>query len=146
MTAVEQIGFALKHVENQTNTICMTAVQQNGMALRFVENKTDTIRMTAIKQNESALRYVLFALVEHESKNQMGLYCGVVQQNGLALRCVLPENQTYAVCISAVRQNGLALQHVKNQTKTICTMVCENKKLASVYVRDRMVNSVFNYF
>ena len=36
MTAVQQNGYALEYVENQTEGICMAAVQQDSNALLYL--------------------------------------------------------------------------------------------------------------
>ena len=40
LKAVQQNGWVLQFVENQTEKICLEAVKQNGRALKFVENQT----------------------------------------------------------------------------------------------------------
>ena len=37
--AVQQDGYALRHVHNQTEELCKLAVQQDGYALQYVSDK-----------------------------------------------------------------------------------------------------------
>ena len=56
--AVRECGYALRYVENQTDTICKLAVQQNGGALQYVIKQTDEICRLAIQQNDYATQFV----------------------------------------------------------------------------------------
>jgi hypothetical protein len=51
LAAVEQDGFALEYITDQTDEICLKAVQQNGFALRHIKNQTIELCDTAYKQN-----------------------------------------------------------------------------------------------
>jgi hypothetical protein len=53
-----QNGEMIKHVENQTEAMCMAAVQQDGYALCCVENQTETICRAAVARHPGARRYV----------------------------------------------------------------------------------------
>jgi hypothetical protein len=56
--AVEQNGYAIEYVKEQTEAICMAAVKQNGNALYNVKEQTEAICIAAVKQNGYALQYV----------------------------------------------------------------------------------------
>ena len=56
--AVEQDGFALQFVSEQTEAICVKAVEQDGFALRYVAEQTEAICIKAVEQKGYALRYV----------------------------------------------------------------------------------------
>ena len=56
--AVQQNGYALRYVHNQTEELCKLAVQQNGYALRYVHNQTEELCKLAVQQNGYALQYV----------------------------------------------------------------------------------------
>lgn len=56
--AVQQDGYALLHVQNQTEEICKLTVQKNGYALGCVQNQTEEICKLAVQQNGGALCYV----------------------------------------------------------------------------------------
>jgi hypothetical protein len=145
--AVQQNGYALKYVKNQTDEICnlaviqnpytvyyvkdqteeicKLAVQQNGIALRHVKEKTEEICKLAVQQNGEALKYV---------KNQTEDICKIaVQQNGEALKYV--KNQTEYICKIAVQQNGSALYYVKDQTEEICKMAVQKNSEELKYVK-----------
>jgi len=55
---VKYNGLDLKHIQNQTDEICLMAVKQNGLALKYVKNQTSEICKTAVAQNGDALKYV----------------------------------------------------------------------------------------
>ncbi len=58
LVAVEQNGYALRYVKEQTEAICLVAVEQNGFALQYVKEQTEAICRVAVEQNGDALRYV----------------------------------------------------------------------------------------
>jgi hypothetical protein len=51
MAAVQQNGYAIKYVNDQTFDLCMAAVQQNGGALVHVKDQTFHICMAAVQQD-----------------------------------------------------------------------------------------------
>lgn len=55
---VQEDGFALKRIKNQTHELCMAAVQQNGYSLKFVKEQTPEICMAAVQGCGPALKYV----------------------------------------------------------------------------------------
>jgi hypothetical protein len=56
--AVEQNGYALQYIKDQTEDVCLKAVEQNGDALRYVKDQTEDVCLKAVEQNGYALRYV----------------------------------------------------------------------------------------
>lgn len=58
LEAVKKNGFMLKHIENQTEEICLEAVKKYGLAMQFVKNQTDKICLEAVKTNGWALQFV----------------------------------------------------------------------------------------
>ena len=124
---VKRNGNALKHVNNQTDEICLEAVRQNGYALARVHNQTDEICLEAVRQNGYALQCV------HNQTEEICLEA--VRQNGYALKFV--ENQTEEICLEAVRQNSVALMHVEYQTAEICLAVPRQSINALRYVEQR---------
>ena len=55
---VQQNGWDLQFVKEQTAEICLAAVQQDGRALKYVKNQTPEICLAAVTQNGYALEYV----------------------------------------------------------------------------------------
>lgn len=51
-------GMTLKHVNRQTEDICVAAVKQNGKAIYYVREQTERICREAVKQDGTALVYV----------------------------------------------------------------------------------------
>jgi hypothetical protein len=58
LKAVENNGYALQFVANQTQEICLKAVENDGYALKFVANQTQEICLKAVENNGDALHYV----------------------------------------------------------------------------------------
>ena len=58
LAAVQEDGYALKFVKEQTPEICLAAVQQDGYALKFVKEQTPEICFAAIKQNARVIEYI----------------------------------------------------------------------------------------
>jgi len=56
--AVEQNGYALRYVKDQSEAVCLKAVEQNGYALQFVKDQSEAVCIKAVEQNGYALRYV----------------------------------------------------------------------------------------
>ena len=143
--AVQENGFALQFVKEQTDEICLTieaklqsklkasllsklAVQQNGIALQYVKEQTEEICKLAVQQDGYALTYV---------KDQTEEICKfAVQQDGYALQYV--KEQTDEICKLAVQKNGPALQYVKEQTEEICKLAVQQNGKALYYVKDQL--------
>jgi len=50
LAAVQQDGYALRYVTDQTPEICLAAVQQDGGALQFVTDQTPELCLAAAKK------------------------------------------------------------------------------------------------
>jgi Domain of unknown function (DUF4116) len=82
LRAVEQNGYALRYVKEQTPEVCLRAVERNGDALQYVKEQTPEVCLRAVERNGDALRYV---------KEQTPEVClRAVEQNGDALQYVNP--------------------------------------------------------
>jgi hypothetical protein len=124
--AVQENGYALQYVKEQTEEICKQAVQQDGSALLHVKEQTREICKLAVQQDGSALKYV---------KEQTEEMCKLaVQQNGYALQYV--EEQTEEICKLTVQQNGYALQYVEEQTEELCKLAVQQDGKAHQFVKD----------
>ena len=58
LAAVEQDGYALKYIKEQTEKICLAAAKRNGRALEYVNEQTEKICLAAVEQDGYALDYV----------------------------------------------------------------------------------------
>ena len=56
--AVKRNGYALQHVSQQTEAVCLEAVKQNGYALQYVSQQTEAVCLEAVKRNGYALQHV----------------------------------------------------------------------------------------
>jgi hypothetical protein len=142
---IQQNGYALEHVKEQTEELCKLAVQQNGYALLFVKEQTKEICKLAVQQNGGALEYVNLSnssinlpdesdTRSHLVKEQTEEICKLaVQQNGNALRYVT--EQTEELCKLAVQQDGYVLQFVKEQTEEICKLAIRQDGGALYHVK-----------
>ena len=99
LAAVNQDGWALKYVQNQTEEICLAAVNQDGYALQYVQNQTEEICLAAVNESGYALRFV---------QNQTEAIClAAVNQDGDALRYVQPsifKNMTQDLTVEEVSE------------------------------------------
>ena len=59
LKAVEQDGYALRYVKDQTEAVCLKAVEQDSYALQYVKDQTEAVCLKAVDRNGYALRYVL---------------------------------------------------------------------------------------
>ena len=62
LKAVEQDGYALRYVKEQTEAVCLKAVEQDGYALQYVKEQTEAVCLKAVERNGDALQYVIKAL------------------------------------------------------------------------------------
>lgn len=56
----------LKNKKNLSGQEALLAVEQNGYALRYVKDQTEDICRAAVEQNEDALRYVEEKFLKHD--------------------------------------------------------------------------------
>jgi hypothetical protein len=128
LNAVQQDGYALTYVKEQTPEICLAAVKQNGHIIRYVEERTPEIYLAAVQQTGYALQ-----CIEEQTPE---ICLAAVKQNGYSLQYV--EEQTPEICLAAVKQNGYALQYVKNQTLEICLAAIEQNENSFKFVNKKI--------
>ena len=58
LAKVEQDGYALRYVEEQTEAICLAAVKQDGYVLQYVKKQNEAICLAAVKRTGDALQYI----------------------------------------------------------------------------------------
>ena len=68
LKVVQQYGYALKYVKEQTPEICLAAVKQNGLVLQYVENRAPEICIAAVKENRFALQFVQDNMIPEVAK------------------------------------------------------------------------------
>ena len=86
LKAVEEDGYALQYVKEQTENICLKAVEEDGDALRYVKEQTENVCLKAVEEDGYALQYV---------KDQTENVClKAVEKNGDALQYV-KEQKTF---------------------------------------------------
>ena len=66
--AVENEGYALRYVKEQTPEICKAAVENDGDALIYVKEQTPEICKAAVERNGYALSYVDFNIFDLDIK------------------------------------------------------------------------------
>jgi hypothetical protein len=54
LKAVENNGYALRYIKNQTEAICLKAVEKDGLALQYVKDQTVAICLLSVKNNKNA--------------------------------------------------------------------------------------------
>ena len=107
---VKEAPYFLRHIETQTEAICLEAVKRNAWVLYYVKNQTEQICLEAVKQSGMTL--------EHVKKQTPEICLEAVKQNGLALEYV--QEQTDEICLEAIKQNQWALYYVNNQIEELC--------------------------
>ena len=127
LQVVQQNGYALRFLRQQTPEICLAAVQQDGEALRYVRQQTAEICLAAVKRNPS----LICSRVQQQTPE---ICLAAVQQNGDLLRYV--QQQTPEICLAAVRQDADALKYVEQQSEEICLAAMRKKTKAIELVRD----------
>jgi len=105
--AVQEDGYALRFIKEQTEELCKLAIQQNSWALQFVKEQTEELCKLALKKHCLTLQFV---------KEQNPELCKLaLQQNCCALQYV--KEQTEELCKFAVQQNGWAIRYIKPKFK-----------------------------
>lgn len=137
--AVRENGFSLKYVKEQDREICTAAVSENGFALKYVKDQTAAICKVAVTQNWRTIKLVenltpelCLIAVESELVNGDALHLipdefqtpeviiASVTRNGLNIYYVSEKNQSFEVCVAALKQDIYALEYIKTQTPGIC--------------------------
>ena len=58
LKAVENDGYALQYVKEQSEAVCLKAVENDGDALRYVKEQSEAVCLKAVENDGYALRYV----------------------------------------------------------------------------------------
>lgn len=101
--AVQKYSGALKYVFNQTLKVCLIALRKNALGLEDIDNPTDEMIRIACCKNSYSIKFV--------PNPSIALRVVCVMKCGLALQYI--EEQTYLVCILAMRQYYGAVEFVK---------------------------------
>jgi hypothetical protein len=120
--ACGQIGLSLKFVPEKlkTPTVCSLAVEQNPLALEFVPEKLKNKELCAraCEKNVNALHFTPKEFTV--CFNSMS-WLATVEKDFHVLKTLSPEQQTFEVCLAALKQNPFAaFRMIKNQTPEIC--------------------------
>ena len=105
--AVEQDGYNLKYVYNQTPEICKIAIQLNADALRFIpdNNKTHELCIMAVQKCGLVLGYIPKNLLTDE------ILMEAVIQDGRSLKYIDVDKQTEELCMIAIQQHPYAINY-----------------------------------
>ena len=74
--------------------------------------------------------------IKHIKEQSYELCLTAVRQDGYALKYVQNEFKTYDLCLAAVQQDGMALEFVLVQNKEICLAAVRRDTQALKFVRD----------
>ena len=103
---VEQDGYTLEFVKEQTENICLKAVEKEGFALRFVKEQTEKICLKAVKKHGDVLQFV--------KKQTENICLKAFEQNGCASKYVKePTEKIIQKCIMMMLQK--TYQQILNQ-------------------------------
>jgi hypothetical protein len=126
MIAVKQWGFAIKYIENPSESVQLAAVKQDGSVIEYIENPSEAVQLAAVQQNGFAIKYI-----ENPSE---AMQLAAVQQDGWAINYI--ENPKEEVQLAAVKQDGRAIQYIKNPEETV--------QLAAVQQRGNAIQFIKN--
>jgi hypothetical protein len=127
-----QIIFIENNDENYYE-ICKLAVQQDGYTLQCIKNQTDEICKLAVKTHGGSLQFVNKELITDE-------ICKLaVQQDGCTLKCI--KNQTDEICKLALKTHGGSLQFVNQELMTdeICKLAVSKTGIALQFVNQELM-------
>jgi hypothetical protein len=138
MIAVKQWGFAIKYIENPSESVQLAAVKQNGYAIKNIKNPSEAVQLAAVQQNGSAIQFI---------KNPSeAVQLAAVKQNGRAIQFI--KNPSEAVQLAAIKQSGVAIQFIKNPSEAVqLAAVQQNGRDNSIYqksIRSRQESSRSN--
>ncbi|CCL32146.1 hypothetical protein BN174_3470002 [Clostridioides difficile E15] len=111
---MENRGFALKYIENQTEELCLIAVREDPVALQFVKSQTEDICIEAVRRNGYVLKDV---------NNQTYRMClEAVKNNGRALKYIkwdigFTEEQKKIIHLEAIKQSAEVLDIIEDKEK-----------------------------
>lgn len=124
------------------------------MCIQKIENMVYTISVMAttndLNNNLATTSNLIVEIVNEIVKDpwlirtapQTEVNCfAAVQNNGMALRFIKPENQTDDICLAAVRNHGYALLYVENQTCEIIEAAVSNNGFAAQFINPNMITS-----
>jgi hypothetical protein len=124
--AVEKSGLALADIPENMRTaeLCIKAVEQNPLALQFVPETLRTVELcrAAYQKNNACFEFIPEAIRQEIGKlTGIDPYMAAVQKDFHALKDIPAGEQTFDVCMAAIKQNPFAaFRLVKKQTPELC--------------------------
>ena len=133
LEALKENTHAFQYIKNKSESMCLKAVKINGLILEYIQPEMQTyqICLEAFKQNKDAIKYINESyrdkIFEYEFKTDKNVFQFIknkpehicleaVRYNGLNLKYIGAEKQTYQICMAAIKQNknAIAFSKIKN--------------------------------
>lgn len=139
--AIKQNYKSFKYVSEQTEKMCIYAVKQNGLNLEYVKNQTDKICFAAIRNDICVFKYIrepkLLAryVQSYYIKNMHTIEYFWAPRNIRINHPLLKFDQTYKLCLNAVKSNGESLKFITNQTEKLCITAVKHHGSALRFVK-----------
>lgn len=114
---IKQIDNDCKETREKMKDVYLAAIKQNANSFKCIINYmnpdliTKEMCFAAIKSNPRTLEWIHFEDFDApEEYNKLCLLA--IQQNGLVLEYIKPENQTFEMCLAAFNQNKKSLKYM----------------------------------
>ena len=107
--------ICMKYAKTNNLETSMMAVKQNWRALRYIKHQTLEMCNIAVDQDVNSIEYV----------------CNYMDEDGFIIK------YDTELCMKCVRKNGILLRFINNQTYDICLEAIKNNIHAKQYVMDK---------
>jgi hypothetical protein len=109
LAAVQQYGYAIRHIKNPSEAVQLAAVQQDWHAIRYIEKPSEALKLAAVQQYGYAIGYI--------TNPSEAVQLAAVQRNGDAIYHI--KNPSEAVQLAAVRQYGAAIGYIEDPSEAV---------------------------
>ena len=58
LAAVEQNGYAIRHIKNPSEEVQLAAVKKNGHIIRFIKETSELVNLEAVRECGDAIQYI----------------------------------------------------------------------------------------
>jgi hypothetical protein len=130
MIAVNQTGFAIRHIENPKEAVQLIAVQKSGNVIEYIKNPSEAVQLAAVKQNGRAIYYIIDKGITPKEAVQLA----AVQQNDRAIYHI--KNPSEVVQLAAVQQDGWAIKSIKNPSEAVQLIAVKQDGDAIKYIKN----------
>jgi len=112
------------------------SIKKNPSSINHMDDITEELYLFAIKQNPHIISKGNKTLSSKFNTHQF--YIKLITENYHNLGFI--EDQTYDMCLAAIKLNYQAIKYVKNQTLDICKEAIKISECAYFYIRDKTID------